>query len=255
MKLPLPFTHADRGLPVSVKDGELAGDPRSRELAHGAGEPSPVAALAHDLRSPLSAVLGFARLAREDLAEGNTARAALLIDRIERSASTLEEILRAALGGSSCAHTADLASVLEQIRAERKGELEEREIQLTTPEDPPVLSVRRADLYRLASNLVGNAIDHMGATRHARIAVSIACQGELATLRISDNGVGISPERREFVFAPARTRCDDDDDAGCHRGLGLAIVRQLAASWGGTAWVESPPQPGATLCVTIPVAR
>ncbi len=214
----------------------------------------PIAALVHDLRSPLSAVLGFARLAREDLAAGDSARAALLIQRLERSALTLDAILQSALEPSRTSHPANLASVVEQIRAERKCELEARGIRLQAPEDAPALAVRSADLYRLLSNLIGNAIDHMGKTPSATIAVSIVAGGERALLRVCDNGVGIAPDRREIVFDAAHSACGDDD-AHRHCGLGLAIVRQLAASWGGRAWVDGTPLPGTTLCVTIPVAR
>ena len=251
MKLTQPFVPEIREVREATTRADRSVERRAGLTAH---ELAAVAALAHDLRSPLSAVLGFARLAREDLAAGDNARAALLIDRIERSASTLGAILRCALDESACPSTADLNGVLEQISTERKPELERRDIRLLTPEDPPALGVRHAELYRLVNNLVGNAIDHMGDTHNAVIAVSIACQGESATLCISDNGVGIAAERHEFVFDVARTNSLADGGHG-HRGLGLAIVRQLAASWGGRAWVEPSPHPGAKLCVTLPLAR
>ncbi|HEY8120049.1 MAG TPA: HAMP domain-containing sensor histidine kinase [Myxococcota bacterium] len=248
MKLTPPSPQAGLGN-AADRPVERSWERRPDEVA---GDPA-VATLAHDLRSPLSAVLGFARLAREELASGESARVALLIERIERSASTLDAILRSALGADTSVNAADLTSVLEQILAERKLDLERRGIRLVAPSFAPVLDVRPADLYRLLSNLIGNAIDHMGVARGARIAVSIACEGDVATLRVSDNGVGIAAEQRELVFEAAYTHCHGDA-ARRHRGLGLAIVRRLAASWGGCAWVEAEPRQGATLCVTIPVA-
>jgi len=208
--------------------------------------------LAHDLRSPLAAVLGFARLAREDLAAGEVGRAAALIDRIERSASTIDAILLGALG-EQLSGFSDLISVVEQIRGERKLELERRRIRLLGPADSPPLAVAHADLYRLVTNLVGNAIAHMGEAKQPRIVVAITKRGAVATLSVRDNGVGIAAEQREAVF-DARHSSGRADAAACHRGLGLAIVRELAESWSGRAWVECPRSGGAILRVILPVA-
>ena len=237
-------------------DGSSGGVPALNEPLPEPNEPlSEVAALAHDLRSPLAAVLGFVRLAKEDLEAGDLARAATLLDRVERSAAMLGAMVESVLDsrGAPIAQ-ADLGGVLEQVRGERKRDLERRGIRLLSPEETPLLSVQQVDLYRLVSNLVGNAIDHMGSARDAEIRVSLVCHGDHATLRVSDNGAGIPPDRRERVFEVAHSQCRGDD-AECHRGFGLAIVRELANSWGGRAWVETSAAPGATLCVTIPVAR
>jgi signal transduction histidine kinase len=252
-KLPLPPARMSAEEPArrAARRG-LSG--ATAPVAAAAPELPAVATLTHDLRSPLAAVLGFARLAREDLAAGDTARAALLIERIERSASMLEAILESARERGRAEQAASLASVLEQIRDERRCELEGRSIRLLAPDDAPALAVGGADLYRLMANVIGNAIDHMGARASATIAVSIACSGDYATLRVSDNGVGIAVAERELVFDAAHSRCSGEAAPG-HSGLGLTIVRQLAESWGGHAWFEPTPQPGATLCVTIPVAR
>lgn len=226
--------------------GEALGTPR---------EPlQPVIALAHDLRSPLAAVLGFARLALDDLRAGHVQHAMAVLEGIERSASMADEILRNILVPEEPASPrADLRSALAQVRAERKRELERRAIRLIEPADAPLLAVRQADLYRLTSNLVGNALDHMGDADDASITVGLSCDGHTATLRVRDNGAGIAPGQHERVFEVAHSR--SSTDAPPRRGYGLAIVRELAESWGGRAWVEATRPPGATLCVTIPVAR
>jgi signal transduction histidine kinase len=233
---------------------ELSGSSRAESDAARPDYVSGVAALAHDLRSPLAAVLGFARLAREELDEGDAARAATLLERLERSATTMEAMLCGALGERAPTRVADLRGALEQVRAERKRELEKRSIRLLAPESPPAFAVHYADLYRLVGNLVGNAIDHMGDVRDATIAVSVDWDDEWAVLRVSDNGAGIEPEARERVFEASHSRCPGEG-AARHCGLGLTIVRELAASWGGRAWVDVSAGCGATLCVTVPVAR
>jgi signal transduction histidine kinase len=103
------------------------------------------------------------------------------------------------------------------------------------------------------SNLIGNALDHMGDPIDAAIRVSVECSGDLATLSVRDNGAGIARDECERVFVAGHS-CAHDGSAR-PRGLGLAIVRDLAASWGGHAWAESAPGNGAAVHVTIPVAR
>jgi len=198
-------------------------------------------------------VLGFARLAREDLVAGDFERAADLINRIERSAATMDAILLGALG-ESANDVSDPSRVVEQIRAERKLELERRHISLLGPAESPLLAVAHAQLYRLMTNLIGNAIAHMGETRHPRIAVELARRDQMALLSVHDNGVGIAAEQREVVF-DARHSSGRSGGGECHRGLGLAIVRDLAEGWGGRAWVDCPTTGGTTLRVTIPLAR
>jgi signal transduction histidine kinase len=214
----------------------------------------PVGALAHDLRSPLAAVIGFARLAREDLRVGDSTRAMLLLERIERSAGMANALLESALGAPTFARLANLQPVLEQVRAERKSDLERLAIRLVAADDSPAFAVCQVDLYRIVSNLVGNAIDHMGEAEEAAITVSVTCEGAWAVLRVRDNGAGIAPEQRARVFDAAHSRARADA-ASCHRGFGLAIVRELVGSWGGRAWVEASHDSGTTLCATIPMAR
>jgi signal transduction histidine kinase len=213
--------------------------------------PSAVAALAHDLRSPLCGVIGFARLASEELARGNTTRAAALLERVQRSAGTLAALVQAA--ADSPAHqTADLVRVVEEVRAERKHDFERKRARLEAPADAPRLACPPASLYRVLSNLIGNALDHMGDPPDAAIRVSVRCAGDFATLTVRDNGIGIASHECERVFTAGHSGARD---AGEHpRGLGLAIVRDLAASWGGRAWAESAPAAGAALHVTIPLA-
>jgi signal transduction histidine kinase len=226
---------------------------RSHVAADGADPREAVAALAHDLRSPTAAVLGFARLARQDLAAGDLTRALDLIDRIERSASTMDAILLGALG-EPARPVSDLVRVVDQVRAERKLELERRHIRLVGPTESPLLGVADAQLYRLMTNLIGNAISHMGETRHPCVTVELSRGEEMALLSVHDNGVGIAAEQREAVFS-ARHSSGRKGGSECHRGLGLAIVRELAESWRGRAWIDCPPGGGTTLRVTIPLAR
>jgi signal transduction histidine kinase len=98
-------------------------------------------------------------------------------------------------------------------------------------------------LARVVRNLLANARRHAGAT--GRVVLSATAAGGRITVRVDDDGPGISPAERERVFErfhrvdPARGR-----DAG-GTGLGLAISREIVAAHGGRIWVDDSPLGGA----------
>ena len=225
------------------------------ERRHAALAP-PLSAFAHDLRSPLAAVLGFARLAREDLLDGSLSRAQQLVGRIERSARTIETMISAALQSAPAASVvADPHEVLEQIRGEIKARLDAGGIGLALPDDPPLLACDRIQLYRLLSNLICNAIEHMGSPPEPEIRVEIECAGDVARVCVRDNGAGIDRIHHERIFQPAHSGATASASHAENCGLGLAIVREIAWGWQGRSWVESRPGQGAAFFVTVPLAR
>jgi len=103
------------------------------------------------------------------------------------------------------------------------------------------------------SNLVGNALDHMGPTTEPRIEVDISEQAGFHRLAVRDHGRGIDPADHERIFEIFQTR---GSPRGGKRGtgIGLAVVRKIAEAHGGSAWVESEPGKGAAFHVTFRAA-
>ena len=93
--------------------------------------------------------------------------------------------------------------------------------------------------------------------RHARTSVRVelvATDGH-ASLRVVDDGPGISASDRERVFERF-TRLDDSRSVVAGgSGLGLAITREIVEQSGGRVWVESADGGGSALCISLPVAR
>jgi signal transduction histidine kinase len=143
--------------------------------------------------------------------------------------------------------------VLLQLHAELKPRLEEAQIELRLPEQPPLVWCDRTQLYQVLSNLVGNALDHAGPTRRPVIEVSVTAEEGRRHLVVRDYGRGIDPADQDRIFEIFQTR-------GVRRngkrgtGIGLAIVRKIAESHGGEAWVESRLGEGAAFHVTFPNA-
>ena len=223
----------------------------NEELEHMLG------AIAHDLRSPLAGVLGFSRLLRQDYAESLDDTGMHFIDRIERGARSMERLLHdllelARIGEPGEVPTlVDAHMLLRQLAAELKPRLEEAGIDLLLPEEQssPVYC-DRARLYQLFSNLIGNAIQHMGRQAGARIEVQIRETPEAHEIVVADNGRGVDPDHRARIFDTFQSFGKREDGASS-TGMGLAIVRRIAEKYGGRAWLEK--GEGARFHVTLPL--
>ena len=217
-----------------------------------------VQALAHDLRSPLVALLGFSRLLRQDYGGLLDETGTHFVDRIEQAGRTMEDLIHDLLELSRIAQPGEQRrlvnphAVLLQIQAEFKPRLDAAGIELELPGNPPPVYCDRTRLYQLFSNLIGNAIDHMGPCEQPRISVSVSEHHDKQRLSVRDWGRGIDPDLHERIFevfqSPGPRR-----DGRRGTGIGLAIVRKIAETHEGRAWVESRLGEGSTFHVELPL--
>lgn len=218
-----------------------------------------VNSLAHDLRSPLVALLGFSRLMRQEYGALLDATGEHFLDRIEQAGRTMESLVHDMLELSRIGQPGDRPGlidprgVLMQLTAELKPRLDAAGIALTLPDGSlPVVYCDRTRLYQVLSNLIGNAIDHMGDTDEPRIEVTLTELERGHRITVRDNGLGIAPEVAARIFDAFQSF----PRAGGRRGtgMGLAIVKKIAEKLGGRAWVESAPGEGAAFHVDLPQA-
>jgi PAS domain S-box-containing protein len=216
-----------------------------------------VQALAHDLRSPLVALLGFSRLLRQDYEKTLDETGLHFVDRIEQAGQIMEDLIHDLLELSRIAQPGEQRTlvdprlVLLQVRAELNPRLSAASVRLDLPEAPPEVFCDRTRLYQVFSNLIANAIDHMGPCESPHIEVTIAEEPDTTRLTVRDNGRGIDPEhhRRIFdVFQSLGPRADGRRGTG----IGLAIVRKIAETHGGRVTLESQPGEGAAFHVLLP---
>jgi PAS domain S-box-containing protein len=214
-----------------------------------------VRAVAHDLRSPLVSVLGFSRLLRDDFGGVLGERGTHYLERISEAGRTMETLIRELLEFARIGHgeqrvLVDPRPVLEQLKGELKPRLDAAGVALALPAEPPLLLCDRTRLYQLFSNLIGNALDHMGPCEAPRVAVEIGEDERWHQLVVRDNGRGIDPSQHRRIFEMFHSLPRDGGRKGT--GIGLAIVQKIAELHGGRAWVESAPGQGAAFHVALP---
>lgn len=215
-----------------------------------------IRALAHDLRSPLVSVLGFSRLLREEFGESLGERGVHFVERVHAAGRSMEALIRDLLEFARIGHDGeapalvDPREVLLQLRSELKPRLEQSCAELVLPDHPPLVRCARTRLYQLFSNLLGNALDHMGPVEKPRIDVEIRECAERHEIVVRDNGCGVPPEQRERIFEIFHSVQRPGGRKGT--GLGLAIVRKIAESQGGRVFVDGAAGAGAAFHVVLP---
>jgi two-component system sensor histidine kinase KdpD len=210
-------------------------------------------AISHDLRSPLTAMTTAGAALR---APGVTAAESVeLIDVIEtegaRLARLVDDLLdlsRLEAGAvSPRADWCDLQDVVATAAAQLGGEAL---LDFSLPADLPLVRADAAQLERVFSNLIENAIKFSPVDSPVVITGGIG--GGYVTIRVTDHGRGIAPQHRAHVFEPFfRGR----GAAGAGSGLGLAICRGFVEANGGRIVLQSGGDRGTSFAVSFPIAR
>jgi signal transduction histidine kinase len=218
-----------------------------------------VADASHELRTPLTSVLANLELLSVQLEEGELSDAAggalRSAQRMRRLVADLLLLARTDAGRVPPRAATDVGEVLTEAAAELEPIAAGHTISIDA--DRAVVEGTRDDLHRLAANLIENAIRHTppGTTVHASVHVhdTHGGTGGEVELVVQDDGPGISPELAGRVFERF-VRGGDDRSAGSS-GLGLAIVRAVAESHGGSVRLEPGEDGGARFVVRLPAAE
>jgi signal transduction histidine kinase len=220
--------------------------------------------LAHDLKTPLTASLGYAQLLRRTVARrGRTVPARQLVEwativetNTARAAALLDELLDIARLEAGQAlnldrRPTDLVALAGRAADEHQRDTDRHRITVETQEARLIGDWDPARLARVLDNLLGNAIKY--SPDGGRIVVSVARDDASAVLTVADEGLGIPEDDRRHIFERFhRGRNVAGSVAGS--GVGLANVRQVVEQHGGTITVESQEGVGSTFTVRLPLA-
>ncbi len=208
-------------------------------------------AISHDLRSPLTAITTAGSALRSQEITANERDELLeVIDvegaRLARLVSDLLDLSRIQAGAA--APQSDWCD-LHDVVASAAGHLHtQHPLEFALPTELPLIRADAAQLERVFSNLIENAVKYSPPDAPVRISAGVG--GGRVTVRVSDRGRGIPPQIRTRVFEPFfRGR----GEKGVGSGLGLAICRGFVEANGGQIVLQSDRERGTSFAVSFPL--
>jgi signal transduction histidine kinase len=230
---------------------------RAKQKAEAASslKSSVLISVTHDLLQPLNA----ARLTLSALAELMQAReATLLVEQVDRSLITLEDLLRSLLeiakldAGALRPEVRPIAisRPFEQLRSEFDPIAEKQGISLRICPSSLAVASDAMMLRRILQNLLANALRY---TRNGGVVMGCRRRGDRVCIQVSDTGPGIPKAQQEAIFREfQRGEVSANDQAGF--GLGLSIVRRFATALGHEVKISSEVGRGSTFFLELPLA-
>ena len=206
----------------------------------------------HDLKAPLRAIEHLAHWISEDAEEilppHSREHLAKMRGRVRRMEQLLDDLLAYSRAGRvrppvETVDTAHLVQDVVAVLAPPPGFI------VTFEGAAPVVRTPRVSLELVLRNLIGNAIKHHRG-EHGMVRVCAFERSEMVEFEVSDDGPGIDPQYHARIFEMFQTLQPRDQTEGS--GMGLAIVKKLVESYGGTITVESTAERGSTFRFTWP---
>ena len=208
----------------------------------------------HDLQAPLQNVTALARILTEDLEDGDAERVAEDARMIDGEVARMSELVQALLTFARTGR-AEIGDGLIQLDdcVDRALDTLQQTIEAAGAEvvvgDLPAVPGSDQLLVLVFQNLIGNAVKFRRADVPPRVEISGRALVDAVEITISDNGVGIDPDKLELVFKPLTRLHSTSEYPGS--GIGLAIVRKIVGRHGGDVSVESTPGKGSTFRLTL----
>ncbi|WP_132192487.1 MULTISPECIES: DUF4118 domain-containing protein [Kribbella] len=213
-----------------------------------------LAAVGHDLRTPLAGIKAAASTLRQKDVAWTEAERAELYETIEESADRLDDLISNLLAmsrlqaGAVSVHL--VATALDEVVARALIHLHGDGVQVDVPDDLPLALIDPGLLERVIANLVDNARRYSPRGTAVHVHGSVEAPGSVL-LRIVDSGPGVAAKDRDRMFAPFQ-RLDDRSAGGV--GLGLALARGFTEAMGGSITPSDTPGGGLTMALSLPVA-
>ena len=217
-----------------------------------------VSAVSHDLRSPLTAILGYVELLDRVGPLNEKQRA--FVQRVQASVSSITELIndlldlgRIEAGLDDRKIQLSLVEVIQYSIENFQGQVREKKLTLKVdiPSDLPSIYGDSVRLRQVLDNLLGNAIRYT--PEGGKIAVRARAEKDQVILQVSDTGVGIPAGDLPHIFEKFY-RASNVVEQVSGSGLGLAIVKSIVENHGGRIWVDSVEGEGTTFTIVLPIA-
>jgi signal transduction histidine kinase len=255
----------DLGRQVEVRSGDEIGElansfnRMSSDLARGeAARQQMTADIAHELRTPLSLILGHAEALRDGVLPMTKENAAIVHDEAARLTRIVEDLRTLTLAEAGelplVVRSTTAAELMRAALDPRRAQAAALDIELQTSVDEglPGVTVDPDRITQVLANLIDNAVRHTPAG--GTISVRAKAADDKLRFEVEDSGEGLAPDEIPHLFErfyradKARSR----ETGGS--GLGLAIAQSIVQAHGGVIWAENAAGAGARFVVELPAA-
>ena len=213
-----------------------------------------LAAVGHDLRTPLAGIKAAVSSLRQDDVTWSPADHDELLATIDVSADQLDALIANLLAMSrlqaGALSATTVPTALDEIVASALLSLHAEGVVVDVPDDLPLVLTDAGLLERAVANVVANALQFSPPGHPVRIEAHTE-PDQKVILRVVDTGPGVPADQWEQMFAPFQ-RLGDLPDGG--HGLGLAIARGFTEATGATLTPSTTPGGGLTMTFTLPTA-
>jgi len=212
-----------------------------------------LAAVSHDLRTPLASIKASVSSLRQTDVEWSEADQADLLATIEQNADRLDALIGNLLDMSRL-HTGSLQpflrpTAIDEVAPVAVGGLDDSlRLEMAVPDGFPLVLADPGLLERVLANLFSNALRYSPSGQPPELRASL--DGGTVRLEVVDHGPGVPEEQKERIFEPF-TRVGDRHPGV---GLGLAVAKGFAEAMGGRIAAADTPGGGLTVQVTLPMA-
>jgi len=213
--------------------------------------------VSHDLRSPLTSVIGYSELIAR--AGPVTEQQRDFLNRIQDSIQHITSLINDLLDLGSIEAGIDtrrefvqLEGILRYTIDMLDGQIKAKHLKIQTDLAPalPALRANSIRLRQVLDNVIGNAIKYSNVG--GEISIAIRSEGNQVILRVTDQGPGIPPADQPHIFDKFYRGSNIGSEIE-GSGLGLAIVKNIVENHQGRVWVESTLGKGSSFFIVLPV--
>jgi len=232
---------------------------KAQELSAGnAMRTALLAAVSHDLRTPLSGIkASVSSLRMQDvvLSEEDTATLlATIEDSTDQLSERIEDLLNMSRiqAGELVVHRSpvQVEDLVASAMRDAAGQVNPDRLQIQLPEDCPRVRTDYGLAVRVLANLMENAVRHGG---NGTVQLQADSTDSEVKILVIDHGTGVPQTEKDRIFRPFQRNGDRNNNSGL--GLGLAVARGLAQGMDGHVNVEDTPGGGATMVFTLPIFK
>ncbi|MGH3236623.1 MAG: sensor histidine kinase, partial [Streptosporangiaceae bacterium] len=212
-----------------------------------------LAAVSHDLRTPLASIKASVSSLRQTDVEWSEADEADLLATIEQNADRLDALIGNLLDMSRL-HTGSLQPFLRPTAIDEVAPValfgldDSLRLDMAVPDGFPLVLADPGLLERVLANLFSNALRYSPTARPPELHAELA--GDTVLLEVVDHGQGVPDEQKDRIFEPFARVGDRHPGVG----LGLAVAKGFAEAMGGQIMAANTPGGGLTVRIALPVA-